>query len=441
MPDAKSHLRALDRIEPPDVWERAVASRESIKEQPHDEIVTASPRKRATTAIVAFAVFGAAAFFAIRAFDTASNSSDDAPQGWAPGGARGVWQALPESPLSPRHGALAFWVDGRVVLIGGMDSEPCPPTADCGGFGPARRDGAAFVPSTGTWTTIAESPNPLSGATGTVLGDTIYLWVDQEPAGTSFLSYNVNQDSWESLPLPAGVDLPGYRLLTATSDALIAYPDSQERGAFPDLLYDPSTRTWRELPPDPLVPSFDRSMVWTGDEVLLFAIEDARQPEGSFYLYRAAALDIASGTWRRLPDSGIAGYSPTWFWSAGRAVNPTIGRVGDEDEMGAGHPYGGMLDPTTGSWSDLPRPPNDLREYGGPSVGESGHVVSWQGAILDVAAGTWSALPPLPVAADEGAAVVWAGDRLVVWGGFDWEDPDPRNPEGALLNTGWWWKP
>jgi hypothetical protein len=126
-------------------------------------------------------------------------------------------------------------------------------------------------------------------------------------------------------------------------------------------------------------------------------------------------------------------------------VNPTIGHVGDNgDVTGSGLPYGGIFDPTTDTWSELPRPPENLHEYGGPSVGGGDHVVSWQGAILDVAAGTWSNLPPTPVPADDGAAVVWAGDRLVVWGGFAWKgDPfqDPLNAEATMLNTGWWWKP
>jgi hypothetical protein len=445
MPDARSYLRVLDRIEPPDVWEHAV-SREPIHEQDQDETGSASPRKRATAAVVAFAVFGVAALFAIRAFDSASTDRDSGLKESPPGDARGLWQALPESPLSPRYGALAFWVDGRVVIMGGSESEPCALTANCGVGGHALRDGAAFVPSAGTWTSIAPSPLPVLDATGAVLGDTIYLWADRYPGTSAFLSYDANEDLWTELPTPREEAI-GCCLLVATDDAVVAYLDSQERGVFPDLLYDPTTSQWRELLPDPLISSFDRSMVWTGEELLLLAveIEDVSQTDESSYRYRAAALDIASGKWRRLPDSDIAGFAPTWFWSAGRAVNPTIGRVGDNgDVIGSGPPNGGRLDPTTGAWSNLPPRPKNPREYGGPSVGGNDHVVTWQGAILDVAAGSWTSLPAPPVAADEGAAAAWAGDRLIVWGGYAWEgDPyqDPLSAEATLLNTGWWWKP
>lgn len=439
MRDAKRHLSSLDRLEPPDVWERA-ASLEPSAEHHRDEIVIASPWKRAAAVVVAFAVFGPAALLAIRAFDGVPTNRDGSLQGLAPGGVRGVWQALPEGPLGPRHGALAFWVDGQVVVIGGTNSQPCPPTSNCGVPETALRDGAAFALSTGTWTTIAPSPVPIAYARGAVLGNTVYLSVPRSDRGQeepTFLSYDAQGDRWEELPTPPGVASSLSLHLVATDDAIVVYPDSQDAGASPDLLLQPETGEWRELPVDPLVPSFDRSMVWTGSELLLFAIEDVRQPVGSPHLYRAAALNIASGTWGRLPDTSIAGSVPTWFWSAGRAVNPTMGRVGDGDGvMGSGPHYGGLLDPSTGMWTILPHPPEGIREYGGPSVSGSEHAVSWQGAILDVAAGTWLALPAPPDAADDGAAAVWAGDRLLVWGGYAWDGSQSR-----LLDTGWWWRP
>jgi len=435
MREAKGRLSALDLIEPPDVW-RDAASRQPSTEQ-EDAILVARPSRRVAAAVVAFAVFGASAILALRAFD-------GAPEAAGPGDARGAWQALPEGPLSARFDAHAFWVAERVVVVGGRDSRPCPPAADCAlPEEPPLRDSAAFAPGTGTWTAIARSPVPVGSASGAVVGDTLYLWVsalDRRPSGrSSFLAYHAEEDRWEELAMPPGAGPTSFLQLVAIDGAVVAYPTSHEVEASPDLLFDPAEGGWRELPPDPVAPSYDRTMVWTGAELLLLALEDVENPgsEGPS-LYQAAVLDVAAGTWRRLPDSEISGYDPVWFWSTGRAVNPTIGSSdgGDVNGWGRSYEHGGILDPRTGLWSELPPPPTDLGSYHGPSVGGGGHVVSSQGAILDVAASTWSPLPAPPGAADEGAAVVWAGDRLVVWGGVSW-----NAPEGTLLDTGWSWRP
>lgn len=448
MTDARRHLRALDRIEPPDVWDEATTRAPST--QDGEGSVALSPGRRILAGVVAFAVFGAAVVFAALAFsggrsavDRPPAASESQPGAETPGGGPGAWHALPEGPLSPRHGAQAFLVQGRVVVLGGRETPPCPPAADCVlPEDPPLKDGAAFVPETGTWSTIAPSPVPLSSMSGAVLRDTLYLWIpalDQRPSGRPvFLAYHADEDRWEELPAPPGAGRASSLQLVATDDAVVAHPTTQEIDVSPDLLFDPSTGEWTELPPDPLVPSFDRAMVWTDGELLLLGIEVVPNPgsEGPA-LYRAAALDVGNGTWRRLPDSGVTGYDPVWFWAAGKVVNPTLGTSdgGEVNGWGRPYPHGGMLDPATGEWSDLPPMP-EPGSYRGPSVGGGGHVVSSGGAVLDLAAETWSPLPAPPDAADEGAAAVWAGDGLLVWGGHTW-----AGSEATLLNTGWWWQP
>ena len=281
---------------------------------------------------------------------------------------------------------------------------------------------------------------PVLQYTGAVLHDTVYVWGSRDGDGItdmSLLAFDVNDDRWNEFPLPSGSGLPTSLMLAAAGDVIVAYAGSQERGVTPDFLFDPSTGTWSELPPDPLIPSFDRSMVWTGSELVLIAPKH-EAPQVATYENRVATFDIASSTWRRLPDSITEG-NPTWFWSAGRVVNPEIGHVGDNGSIeGTGPPYGGIFDPSTGEWSELPPPPKRLVPYGGPNAGGDRYVVTEQGAILDVASETWEALPAPPVAADEQAVAVWAGDRLIVWGGYRWTR---SYSEAEMVNAGWSWIP
>jgi hypothetical protein len=442
MRDAKEHLGPLDLLDAPDVWEEASSRRPT----PEVEVADAVRRgpQRILAAVVALGIFVGATVFIVRAFDAPVRPVDTSPSPSTPSPVetRGAWEPLPEPPIPFREGAIGFWVDGRVVIVGGDESAPsCPRLySDCARpAGQAPRDGAAYDPSTETWTRVAESPMliiPYSG--GAVIGDTVYVWgTTYGYTEMSLLAYDLSDDRWTELGIPPGPHPPTSLTLIAAGDAVVAFANSQEHGFTPDLLFDPSTGRWHELPPDPLIPSFDRSMVWTGTELVLIGIEDVgRAPGYKPYVYRAAALDIATETWRRFPDSGIVGSTPDWFWSAGRVVNPTIGRVGNADPLR--HPNGGMLDPATETWSDLPKALIGRHWYGGPSVGGDRYVVTEQGAILDVATGTWEPLPAPPIAADEQALAVWAGDRLIVWGGYRWDRPD----EGAeMVDAGWSWIP
>ena len=419
-----------------------MGGRLSRRPAPRAELADAARRgpERVLAAVVALGVSVGAAVFIARAFEAPTKPADTAPSTPAPAETRGVWQPLPAPPIAFRQGAIGFWVGGRVVIVGGYETAPpCPRFADCAGsVSPESRDGAAYAPSTGAWTTIAASPMPVMPFAGTVLDDTVYVWGSTDGyTEMRLLAYNVNDDQWSTSPLPPGPQRPTALMLTPAGDVVVAFADSQERGVTSDSLFDPSTSEWSALPPDPLIPSFDRSVVWTGTELVLIAPED-EPPQVATYVHRVATLDLASGTWRRLPDSGTMG-DPIWFWSAGRVVNPQIGHVGDNGSVeGTGPPYGGMFDPSTGEWSELPPPPKRLVPYGGPSVGGDRYVVTDQGAILDVASGIWEALPAPPVAAEEQAVAVWAGDRLIVWGGYRW---DRSYDEAQMVNAGWSWIP
>jgi hypothetical protein len=179
-------------------------------------------------------------------------------------------------------------------------------------------------------------------------------------------------------------------------------------------------------------------MVWTGQDLVLLGIEHVPSPGSEKpSVYRAAILDLANGTWRRLPDSQIVGYNPDWFWSSGRVVNPTLGGGNGGRTMdGRWLPRGGLLDPTTGAWSLLPDPPTGLGGLTGFSLGGGDHVVNLEGWVLNVATSSWTALPTYGGEADSGQSAVWAGDRVVVFGGSKWS-----GNEGVLLDDAWTWRP
>ena len=354
-------------------------------------------------------------------------------------GEAGSWQIVPEAPLSARHGVHAFSTADVVLVLGGTETDPCPPTASCPPpERPALRDGAAFDLASGRWQQIADAPVPLDYLAGAMLGNTLYVWVPGNKftpgaVPAAFLAYHVAEDRWEELPPPSSAEAEAFRLI-ATDTAIVAYLSTQEHRVVPDLIYDPATRSWRELPLDPLAASFDRAMVWTGDEIVLLGPESVPQPGlENPAIYRAAAFDPSKGAWRRLPDSEVESYDPSWFWAGGLIVNATLET---SDAYGRLHPHGALFDVAAERWLPLPDPPSGPVPYSGLSLGGEDAVVSVQGWVLHVPMRTWAPLSKPEGAADEGEAAVWAGDRLFVWGGARWE-----GDEATLLHDGWIWKP
>ena len=102
-------------------------------------------------------------------------------------------------------------------------------------------------------------------------------------------------------------------------------------------------------------------------------------------------------------------------------------------------------------WSTLPRSPLEPRigaavvwsgstvfVWGGVSAAAGQERALADGASYDPAAGKWTLLPPSPLTSRYGATAVWTGDRLFVWGGP--RDSDAAPTDGALFDpaTGQW---
>lgn len=351
------------------------------------------------------------------------------------------WQPIAPAPLSARYGASAFWTGTLVYVVGGSDDDTCPPTADCAGSGePPLADGAVYDPATDTWSALPVAPVPLGHMSGAVIDDRLYVWVAglERGAGVraAFLSVRAGDEAWAELAAPPIGQLASIGL-TAAGGQVLAYQGSHEQGWRADLIYDPATDGWQELPADPLAPSFDRQVVWTEAGPVLLAAALVPDPGSQRpSLLRAALLDLDAMVWRTLPDSDILCCGGPWHWTGGRLVNASIANAdgGQTNNWGREYPYGGILDPVAGGWDRLPNPPAHQGPRTGLSAGGGGWVVGLDGWALNLDTFTWFPIPDPPVPTDGGPADVWAGDRLFAWGGY-------RVVGGRTesLDVGWTW--
>jgi len=126
-----------------------------------------------------------------------------------------------------------------------------------------------------------------------------------------------------------------------------------------------------------------------------------------------------------------------------RLVSPELG-TGDE-RYSYGRPYGGILDPERGVWSELPNVPEPREEFGtefGTGVltrtGLVGGIPNT--LVLDMTRNDWIRVPRLWSDRNwrQGPTAVNTARGLVVFGGARW---NRRHPDGELLKDAWLWKP
>ncbi|MBM7518892.1 hypothetical protein [Nocardioides nitrophenolicus] len=346
------------------------------------------------------------------------------------------WAHLPDLPLAERDGPVVVWTGAEVLAIGGDIGEACPPSADCARPNEAAADGAALDPATRAWRPIADAPRPVPAYSPRALvGAELFVVVDR-----AVLVYDLAADRWTTLPRR----IDSWYQPVADGDRLVLLSGSDENGARPDLVWTPATKTWSELPDDPLGPSFDRSAVSTPRGLVLGAHELVADPgAGANPSYvEAALLDRATGGWRTFGPSGQLGapWAVVGDRLIGLSLDSSDGGGDPPGDYGRPVPFGGRLDLATGAWSPLPDPPPP------PAAGtgswpvfalDGGPLVAGSGYLYDDATARWREVPrPAHGPARPGPAV-WAGDTLVVVTGQD----DGRDWPGVRTNEVWSWTP
>lgn len=331
-----------------------------------------------------------------------------------------AWSPLPDGPLSAREPAAGLWTGEEVLVIGGSDAPPCPPNASCvAPTVPPLADGAAYDPATRSWRRIAEAPVGFEWAQPVLVGSTAYLWISGAPgrpeAPRAFLAYRIGEDRWDEFPVPSEDPDVDFSLLAA-GDLVVAYRPTDEAEAGPDFVFDPAGPAWRELPPDPFSPGFDRVMAWDGREVVLVDHELTPNPgsEEEPLVTRAAALDLETRSWRVLGD--VEGALATLAAAAEGFVL----------DRGLAELRPGPDDFTVAGFLDGPR----AHYYG-----------TTDGLVLDLRRETWLRMADLPEDGFRtGEAQVTAGRDRLVWGGAAWPERDPF-AQGELRADGWIWTP
>lgn len=345
------------------------------------------------------------------------------------------WRRMARSPLSARVPGVAVWTGTEMLVVGGSSTTPCGSGTDCFVELDPLADGAAYDPAIDTWRSVSPSPVAFVHGDAVWTGTEVLVVASRTVAGDArmLLSYDPAIDQWTRR---ADSPQAGLRDPVWTGDAwLFASQNTFDGGG--DWRYEPGTDTWQRLPADPIGPAHDRRLVWTGEETILFAsvFDVDGLPVNGFWEV-AALLD---GQWRPLPAPAIVNNGNRWI-SAGRfVVNPTEGFT--EEISGETHPFSGVLDISTDTWSKLPEPSPLSPDHRGSRTGFVGDADGWvvtDQRLFDPETGRWHEVMPRPDAVYPGAAV-WTGTEILTWGGFFEDESLTSSPE--LSATGFAYRP
>lgn len=209
---------------------------------------------------------------------------------------------------------------------------------------------------------------------------------------------------------------------------------------------------WTELADSPLSPRSGHVAVWTGDRMLVWGgvgPDDQALGDG-------AAYDPRSDRWTPMADARVKlGRSSTAVWTGERMIvwGPVATNPGEgPPESSAGATY----DPAADRWATIAEAPV-------PTVGDhtavwaGGRMIVWggangespvaDGAAYDPVTDRWTRLSASPLEPRYGHSAVSTGQQMLVWGGFSGEESPSRQAfaDGAAMTPpptrGQWCRP
>jgi Galactose oxidase, central domain len=314
-----------------------------------------------------------------------------------------AWRTLADPPDLIDGSADAVWAgDEMVVLATDWDD-----TVNVGAA-PDDPAGAIYDPAQDSWRVIAPFPQDMGDLSPDIAaywvdGRVIVLGVDgvgssMPPGdGTAVAAYDPTADEWEALddiPLPFGS-----AGAASTGDGVVVVgPDTPRRSdgspapgtGMAAAALDPTTGTWRALPTPPGAVRSGPVVAWTGTELVV--VGGLSGPDTP--LADGVALDLATGSWSSVPPPPLAIPSQGTPGGQGYAVGRQVVVVHTWTGEALGPPL--VYDAGTEAWYEAPSWPTS-RNGGDATVSSGTQLLTWggyEGEDLTATADGYALTPP-----------------------------------------------
>jgi hypothetical protein len=341
-----------------------------------------------------------------------------------------TWERLPAAPIAGRFGPAGVWT-GHQLLVWGGDSRGEAQTP--------LLDGASYDPATGRWQPIPPAPKGVHGSVPAAVwtGSRLLVWMGNAPDGSPVgASYDPARRSWQTIASGPLGSRESFSTVWTGRELILFGGTSGDAVASPTgAAYDPATGRWRLLPPAPFSRWPQPKAVWTGHEMLVWGGYSvaAGKPVA---VDSGAAYDPRTNRWRQLARRGRPLLAAVWTGS--RAL------VWDDTPGAGGATTGALYDPARDRWTPIAGGPAAARDLSG-SVWTGTELLGWgsrnQVTAYDPSHDRWRVLPSAPLATRGGrgrfgAATVWTGSQMVVWGGWTGAFRDAPFADGAAFRPG-----
>jgi hypothetical protein len=275
------------------------------------------------------------------------------------------WRILPPAPISARFGQATVWTGTEMIVWGGYDSVSRDRFK-------VSDDGAAYNPSTNSWTLLPQAP--LSGRSYAIpvwTGSRLFILGGQPAVTTNDVKgyrdgavYDPADNRWRHLvaPTPPHGHPLSWRAAVQADGELLAWSEwaSSRRlgpGSFTggvDLFgYDESTERWRLIPGTPGLPDVEEA-VWTGDSVVVRgSTYNCGDCPGPFVPEATDLYHPGNNTWTRLPADPLGGDDLLSAWTGAALFSFNAAGIYGSIGPGAASAY----DPATKRWTRLRRAP------------------------------------------------------------------------------------
>jgi hypothetical protein len=288
----------LDRLDVPDLSRDVDRRRTSDEER---RLIPEPPRngRRVIAAVLAVAVFSAAAAFGFRVW---TRHQEVRPIGDAWSWAGQDWTRIADPP-ERFEGATWIWAGDHLIAWGGCtDATGCSPT----------NEGFSYDPRTQLWTPMPGAPRPGTDGAGVAVGDRAYFF-DEGRVGQVF---DTGATAWHELPIaPVEPDF----VIWAGVEIIALQAAGRTEGGSAAAAFDPGTNTWRSLPQPPT--DFNvASITWNGQAVIVLSALLDRRNEPASPTVDAMTLDPATQEWRSLPKTALYPGSFASAWVGDRLV-------------------------------------------------------------------------------------------------------------------------
>jgi hypothetical protein len=247
-------------------------------------------RNRLAAAMLAIAVFGAAAGFAWTLYERHRPILPQVPAdpwSWVGEG----WDELP-APPEWREAAAIVWAEHELLYWG--SSPRGSDTVD------ARADGYAFDPASRSWTPMPDAPVALANPSGIWTGKEAIFW-----DGSDALGFDPTTERWRVFP-PSPHPARGH-VAVWTGDELIFWgggpKGSEETRSGAALI--PSTGVWRPIADAPVGLNLVDA-VWTGSRMVVVGSEIDTGNHATTETAVALSYDPTNDRWQRLPDPPVS---------------------------------------------------------------------------------------------------------------------------------------